>query len=177
MQCCRPMRIILSTLLLSLPLVAGACSHSSGKSSDTVPAAPEFAEARGETVVESKDMSASDAENAIPPEDQIFFRNDSADLNDDGKKLLGDVATWVMAEPGRQIVLEGHADKTGTADHNLDLSSRRAVSAANYLRSLNVPDERIVVTAVGEGEATVGPTRGNRRVVIFATEGPKAASN
>jgi len=158
----------ISATLLALALAA--CSHSKSSSSDTVPAAPEFAAQPQERSITEGDMAASDAKNPIPPEDQIFFKNDSDKLNQDGLELLGEVATWVMSEDGRQVVIEGHADAVGSKDHNLDLSSRRALSAATYLRSLNVPDTRIVITAVGEAESGLEPRRSNRRVVIFATE-------
>jgi peptidoglycan-associated lipoprotein len=169
------MRTKLSALLLSIALAA--CSHSRSQgSSDTVPAAPEFSEAgSSSTIVESNEMSASNADNAIPPDDQIFFKNDSDKLNADGQAALTDVARWVMAAPGRQIVLEGHADANGATGHNLDLSSRRAMAAATFLKSLQVPDERIVITAVGENDAKFMPGRSNRRVLIFATETEAAA--
>lgn len=164
------MRIILSSLVLSLPL-ALACSHGhSSRAADTVPPAPEFAQANGPTVVESTEMAASDSKAPILPDDQIFFGHDSDALNADGRTLLAEVATWVMAERGRHVVLEGHADTTGNASYNLDLSNRRSLAAATYLRSLNVPDDRIVVVALGEQDAHLAPGGVNRRIVIFATD-------
>lgn len=169
------MRIKLSAILLSLPLALAACARSSGPSStSTIPPAPEFA-AQSETRAESE-MAASDGSKPIPPEDQIFFQNDSDALNSDGRTLLSEVASWVMAEPGRHIVIEGHADKRGAKDYNLDLSNRRALAAATYLRSIKVPDDRIIITAVGESESSLAPGGVNRRIVIFATEAPAAAS-
>jgi outer membrane protein OmpA-like peptidoglycan-associated protein len=163
------MRSTLSSILLALPLALAACSHPHAKAANVVPAPPEFAAADGPTVVASTEMAASPSKQPILPDDQIFFANDSTDLGADGKKLLDEVATWVMAAPDRHVVLEGHADTTGARDYNLDLSNRRSLVAKAYLRSRAVPEDRIVIVALGEMNAHLAPGGVNRRILIYAT--------
>ena len=166
------MRTKLSVILLAL----GACSHSHAPSpQNTVPPGPEFARANGPTVVESTEMSASDSKKPILPDDQIFFAHDSTAIDADGRKLLDEVAMWVSEQPGRHVIIEGHTSTSGTADYNLDLSNRRALAATSYLKSLGVPDERIVVVAMGEQDAHLVPGGVNRRILIFATDDRAAA--
>jgi outer membrane protein OmpA-like peptidoglycan-associated protein len=78
------------------------------------------------------------------------------------------------------VLIAGHTDATGTPDHNLELSKRRADSVASYARTLGVEDKRIRIA--GEGEAvpvasndTTDGRQENRRVeiAIFANEDMK----
>lgn len=121
---------------------------------------------------------ASPAQSAPTPEpressmltgDQIFFAFDSAELTGAGKGMLDEVATWVKANPERSILVRGHADKSGGADYNLDLSSRRAQAVGAYLQSQGVGENQLILAAVGETMADLEPAGANRRVVIYAT--------
>jgi len=162
------MRTMLMSLLLPVALIGCARSHPRSEGTTAVPPAPEFSMA-GSTEVEAP-APASDGDDALLPEDQIFFGLDSDALDDGDRKLLGDVAVWVRAAHDRRVLLVGSADPTGSAEHNLDLSSRRAQAAAAYLRSLGVPDDRITIATAGEAGAVVQPGPVNRRVLILATQ-------
>ncbi len=48
------------------------------------------------------------------------------------------------------ITVEGHCDERGTAEYNLALGERRAVSARTYLVSLGIPADRIRVVSYGK---------------------------
>jgi len=65
----------------------------------------------------------------------------------------------------------GHTDSTGSAQHNFDLSQRRALSVANYLSAQGVDSRRFAVTGFGKTRpiATNDTPEGraqNRRVEI-----------
>jgi OmpA-OmpF porin, OOP family len=65
----------------------------------------------------------------------------------------------------------GHTDSIGSADYNLDLSKRRALSAVNYLAQQGVTEARIAVRGLGESapvadNATAEGRALNRRVVL-----------
>jgi outer membrane protein OmpA-like peptidoglycan-associated protein len=83
--------------------------------------------------------------------------------------VLAQVAAWMKADRGREVVVQGHADAAGDSTYNMDLSSRRARSVAEFLRSMGVARDRIIVVAEGERAALIQPAEGNRRVVIFAS--------
>ncbi len=101
--------------------------------------------------------------------DQVFFAFDSAELTPPGKESLTGVAAWVKENPDRTILVRGHADKTGGADYNLDLSAKRAQSVATFLKSNGVAEGQIIIAAVGEAQSELDPEAANRRVVLFAT--------
>lgn len=108
-------------------------------------------------------------ENSTLSGDQIFFAFDSAELTAPGKASLDDVAAWVRENRERSILVRGHSDKSGGADYNLDLSSRRAQAVGAYLKSHGVGENQIILAAVGETMADLEPAGANRRVVIYAT--------
>ena len=70
-----------------------------------------------------------------------------------------------------QLVIAGYTDDTGTAEHNLDLSRRRAGSVESYLLSDSVAPQRLSSIGYGEDDpiATNATDYGrtlNRRVEI-----------
>lgn len=113
-------------------------------------------------------LAASDGQRVIPPDDQLFFGFDSDRVDYEGQVLLSQVARWVKANPAREVVVEGHADRAGDQAYNLDLSQRRASNVALELQRMGVPRDRIIVVAEGETRASLAPAAVNRRVVIFA---------
>ncbi|WP_449438294.1 OmpA family protein [Pedobacter steynii] len=64
---------------------------------------------------------------------------------------MADVAKVLkQKDPNRQILIEGHSDKTGTAKYNQWLSEKRAVSVKNYLVSLGINGNRIQTSGLGD---------------------------
>ena len=68
-------------------------------------------------------------------------------------------------------MLDGHADTSGPADYNVNLSERRNDSVREYLVSRGVPEGVITSEAFGESELLVETADGvrepqNRRVEI-----------
>jgi outer membrane protein OmpA-like peptidoglycan-associated protein len=163
---------ILATALLGALPLATACSKAAAPA--TVPAPPEFA-AQGEPTA-TPPTPASDSTKTIAPEDQISFSFDSATLGIRDRELLDDVAAWVRSNPARSILVQGHADKTGTAAYNLDLSGRRAQAVATYRKQQGVADDQIVMAAAGESGPSLAPQGANRRVLIYATAIEAAAN-
>ncbi len=76
-----------------------------------------------------------------------------------------------------QVVLAGHADRSGSAQYNVGLSQRRADAVRSYLAGRGVADGAIRTEAFGESRPLVETADGvrepqNRRVEI--TFGPGA---
>jgi peptidoglycan-associated lipoprotein len=80
----------------------------------------------------------------------VFFDLDKATLRDDGRTALSSNADWLKKWPTTRITVEGHADARGTAEYNLALGERRASAVKDYLVSLGVGADRIVVVSKGK---------------------------
>ncbi len=85
--------------------------------------------------------------------------------------LLQEVATMLNARGNLGVVVEGYSDSKGSTEYNMKLSLRRAETVRNYLVTLGVDKDRIVVIGKGASEpiATNDTREGraqNRRVVI-----------
>ena len=83
------------------------------------------------------------------PQD-LLFTTDSANLRPDLARDIQAVGQNLLRYPNSRIEVVGHADNSGTAAYNQDLSQRRAVAVAQNLRAVGVPSSRI--TAFGRGE-------------------------
>jgi outer membrane protein OmpA-like peptidoglycan-associated protein len=101
----------------------------------------------------------------------ILFDIDSDKLKPDAKKNIEDLAKTLNKYDETQVLIEGHTDSTGTADHNQALSDRRAGSVSDYLKTLQVSNERLSTIGYGSREpvasnATIQGREKNRRVEI-----------
>jgi outer membrane protein OmpA-like peptidoglycan-associated protein len=107
----------------------------------------------------------------LVPEDLLAFPLDRADISPDGElflrafipKLSKIVCSQRFAKEINSIVVEGHTDSSGTAQHNWDLSQKRSMSVVRTsLGVLNMNDteaEKIsflrLLSASGRGSAEV----------------------
>ena len=105
----------------------------------------------------------------------MFFDWDKSDITPEAASIL-DNAVSAYGNCGQaQVMLAGHADKSGTPKYNLGLSSRRNTSVTSYLTGKGIPGGVIASQAFGEGAPRVETADGvrelqNRRVEI--TYGP-----
>ncbi len=107
----------------------------------------------------------------------ILFDVDKSDLRPEAKRDLTELAGILKKYDKTNILVEGHTDATGTEDHNLDLSRRRAQSVANYLSAEEVRADRFRIMGYGEEQPiatneTAEGRQANRRVeiAIFAND-------
>lgn len=82
--------------------------------------------------------------------DRIFFDTDKYNIDAQDQATLRSQAQWLIANPGVNVVVEGHTDERGTRDYNLALGERRANAAKNYLASLGVDPSRITTISYGK---------------------------
>lgn len=110
----------------------------------------------------------------------ILFDVDKAELSGSARDNIGTLAEVLKRYDDTDVLIAGHTDNTGTAEHNLELSKRRADAVAGYARTLGLEDERIRI--VGEGESVPVASNDdpsgrqeNRRVevAIFANDDMK----
>lgn len=82
---------------------------------------------------------------------EILFPTNSSYLNESSTKNIADVAKVItQKDKSRDILVEGHSDKTGTPEYNLWLSEKRAVSVKNYLVTLGIDGQRIKTAGLGD---------------------------
>lgn len=84
------------------------------------------------------------------PLGDVFFDLDESSIKDQGKSALSTNATWLKRWTTTKISIEGHCDERGTAEYNLGLGERRAQAVRDYLVSLGIPGDRVVIVSKGK---------------------------
>ena len=108
----------------------------------------------------------------ILDEARLHFNNGKADLDENGRKAIRDVARELSVyKANYRLVVTGHTSHTGGAAFNLRLSRERAEAVAQVLREQNIPEREIVVEGRSWNEpiATNSTPEGqarNRRVEV-----------
>jgi hypothetical protein len=115
-----------------------------------------------------------------PGEYIVYFNTDQATLTPDGMRVVAEAADAYQQTGGARVVATGHTDTTGPADHNLELSLRRAEVVANELIRQGVPATDITTLGRGEEDLLVPTADGvneprNRRVEIVVPQPPPPA--
>jgi outer membrane protein OmpA-like peptidoglycan-associated protein/opacity protein-like surface antigen len=111
---------------------------------------------------------------AIPPA-IVFFDWDKDTLTDEARRILNGVSENYRRGGQTQVVLAGHADRSGSDAYNVGLSQRRANRVRDYLTTQGIPGGSMTTQAFGEERPRVETADGvrepdNRRVEI--TFGP-----
>lgn len=93
------------------------------------------------------------------PGSSVFFKYDSAQLGDQAKERLQQIATCATtgAAKGKDLVIVGRTDPTGSDQYNKRLGMSRAESVAKYLRDLGVSRSRVDTESAGEAGAIRDP--------------------
>ena len=105
----------------------------------------------------------------------VFFDWDKSDITPEAAAILDNAAAAYQQTGSAQVMLAGHADRSGSADYNVGLSQRRADAVRAYLAGRGVADGAMSTSAFGESQPLVQTADGvrepqNRRVEI--TFGP-----
>lgn len=79
----------------------------------------------------------------------IFFKNNSDQLQERSGGSLDEVVKVLQEHPELSMRIEGHTDISGTADHNLELSHRRAETVKAFLVSKGIAAERLKAEGFG----------------------------
>jgi outer membrane protein OmpA-like peptidoglycan-associated protein len=101
----------------------------------------------------------------------ILFDIDSDKLKSEASKNVTDLAKTLSKYNDTQVLIEGHTDSTGSADHNQALSDRRANSVSDFLKMQKIAPERLSTIGYGsqdpiESNSTAHGRELNRRVEI-----------
>ncbi|MCW3111275.1 MAG: OmpA family protein [Segetibacter sp.] len=110
-------------------------------------------------------------------ESGVLFAVDQSAINPTAQTKIKDLANVFSKYPDSYILIEGHTDASGSAEHNMVLSEQRAKAVAAYLQAQNVSSSRIKTAWYGETQPkfpndTEANMAQNRRVefAIYANE-------
>ncbi len=102
----------------------------------------------------------------------VEFELNSADLTDEGRALLDEILVSLNELPNVPIEIAGHADASGTVEHNLELSQQRAKAVADYFVAKGEDPARFIVEGYGDTQPIPGATaEQNRRIEFIPLEG------
>jgi outer membrane protein OmpA-like peptidoglycan-associated protein len=108
----------------------------------------------------------------VMPSD-VTFAKDQSNLQPQFTPVLAQVAKSLNLYPKTTIDVVGHASTDGDAQHNLELSQRRAQSVQMFLQGEGVLAQRMASGGMGETQPLINPERSesdraqNRRVQIL----------
>jgi peptidoglycan-associated lipoprotein len=102
--------------------------------------------------------------------DKHTLRADAVQTLQADAKELGDI---VRQYPAFKMRVEGYCDERGSAEYNIALGDRRAVSAKEYLTAMGVPNDQMSVKSMGKEQQVCNEHdeacwQKNRRVHIVA---------
>ena len=111
----------------------------------------------------------------IPGPFIVFFDWDRSDITPQAESILDNAAEQYRQIGNAQVVLAGHADRSGPDQYNVGLSQRRAENVRQYLAGRGIPEGVMRTEAFGESSPQVQTADGvrepqNRRVEV--TFGP-----
>ncbi|MEO7156010.1 MAG: OmpA family protein [Vicinamibacterales bacterium] len=88
--------------------------------------------------------------NAERPLADALFDYDQWQVREDARSGLQKNAEWLRRWPSTRVTIEGHCDPRGTSEYNLALGDRRGNAVRDYLLSLGIARDRMVVVTKGE---------------------------
>jgi len=101
----------------------------------------------------------------------VYFNYDSTEVLPEYVPVVEAHAATVASNPGKTVILEGHADSRGSSEYNVALGEQRAKSVANMMKLQGVSENQIQVVSFGEEKPLVSGNdesawSQNRRVEI-----------
>lgn len=80
----------------------------------------------------------------------IYFLYDSSDVQPEYIPVINNHANYLASNPGKTIVLEGHADERGSPEYNIALGEQRAKAVVKLMKLQGAKDEQIQIVSFGE---------------------------
>ena len=161
----RRMAALLAAVIV-ISVGAAACGKKAALPAPAPPPAPPAAPATPPTPPPPPPPPAAPPAPAALSEDEIFKRSsleelqknlgdvyfdlDEASVRDDARPVLQKNAEWLKRWTSTRITVEGHCDERGSTEYNLGLGDRRGAAVRDYLISLGIPGDRVVVVSKGK---------------------------
>jgi peptidoglycan-associated lipoprotein len=101
----------------------------------------------------------------------IYFMYDSSEVMPEYISVINAHANYLASNPGRSVVLEGHADERGSSEYNIALGEQRAKSVAKLMEVQGASGSQLQNVSFGEEKPAVpghdeSAWQQNRRVEI-----------
>lgn len=106
------------------------------------------------------------------PLSTVYFASGSARIRDAARDEIREAVDWLADHPERLLVIEGHADTSGSWEANMQMSEDRAAAVRDALIAAGADPVRLVSAAHSENEAVYEQAACNRRVVLRGTVQP-----
>jgi outer membrane protein OmpA-like peptidoglycan-associated protein len=105
-------------------------------------------------------------------QDRLLFAVDDSRLDAAERQSIARIAETLRGVGIAEATIEGHADDTGSSEHNLALSRERAEAVAKEMQANGFPATGLTVVGLGEkypvdSNRTSAGRRENRRVVVL----------
>lgn len=97
---------------------------------------------------ETPDVGWPDVDKDTPAE--VYFDTDKHELDPAAEAEMDKLVKYMFENPMMNIRLYGFADPRGTEDYNTVLSARRVETVKKHLMKRGIPENRIIVRALGE---------------------------
>lgn len=98
----------------------------------------------------------------------VRFSINSYKINNDGKKIIREVASVMSQDTNVRYMVYGFCDKTGSVDFNKKLSMKRSESVANLLMKYGVKEKQLIIDGFGDEKPfNDGKSDINRRVSFY----------
>ena len=104
------------------------------------------------TVIVKDTVFLKEIENIESKFNAVQFKVGKADLPEDAKYALYDLAKVMQKQPEIKISIEGHTSKEGLVDFNQKLSEKRAKAVVDFLVSRGIPIARLSFEGKGSSE-------------------------
>lgn len=160
--------LLLAALLLLLPLLFKigpnswkTCAAAAAPAAATAQAAPAIAPAPIPTIAAPSELAHSQSAPAAelpgptptsaitaedpPPAARVYFGPDRHALPGDIATTLDSIIAYLKRNPAAKAELKGFHDRRGKADHNRELTYRRATSVSDYLIAAGVAADRVLI--------------------------------
>lgn len=102
------------------------------------------------SLVNCQNKKISDAPASSSGLNSVYFDYDQDFIRSDAASTLQGNASYLKANSGNNVTIEGHCDERGTNEYNLALGQRRAQSSKNYLTNLGINSSRMTTVSFGE---------------------------
>ncbi|HPI93758.1 MAG TPA: peptidoglycan-associated lipoprotein Pal [Deltaproteobacteria bacterium] len=150
--------LILVVLVIGFGFLAAGCAKKEPmeKAAETTPPqvtaqpAPAPEQPEEEMKPEAPVMPGPAVDRASFEEKDIHFDFDKFDLKPEDIGILDEKASFLEANPGIKIRIEGNCDERGTTAYNLALGDRRAKAAQDYLVEVGIEQDRISIISYGK---------------------------
>ncbi len=138
--------------------------------------ATEAQERNRQLLAQLKDLNARQTDRGVVLTiGDVLFDTDRSKLKSGGLRNVEKLSAFLKANPTRKAQIEGFTDSSGSEQHNMDLSGRRASAVRRALMDQGVDSDRISTQGFGEanpvaGNDNAGGRQLNRRVEIILSD-------